>query len=164
MPEVRRLQRVRPSSDLSVSQLTLNELRAELDRRVQNLQRQREELLSKLEDVDRELEAVGSVGTDVLGHDRPNGSAPRRRKPKNDRPLREYLAEVLGEAPRTLKDAADAVLDAGYQTSSKKFSNNVNVVLHKDELFVKEDGMWRVNGEGEAISCQLSARNSEADG
>ncbi|NNE43380.1 MAG: hypothetical protein HKN12_04160 [Gemmatimonadetes bacterium] len=145
MPEVRRLQRVRPSSDLSVSQLTLNELQAELGRRVQNLQKQREELLAKLDEVDRELENVGLVVA-APGTDRSNGNgrAPRRRKPQNDRPLREYLIEILGDGPRTLKDVSEAVLEAGYQTTSQKFSNNVNVVLHKDEMFTKEDGMWRV--------------------
>ncbi|MHC4946953.1 MAG: hypothetical protein ACYTG1_01635 [Planctomycetota bacterium] len=136
-----------------MGQLTLTELQAELSRRVENLHRQRDELLKKLEEIDNELETVGGIDAAQLiqGASSVNGGGVRRRG-RNARPLREYLVEVLADSPRTTREAADAVLEMGYATSSKNFVNNVGVVLHKDEQFSKHEGRWRVAANGTEAS------------
>ena len=69
---VQRLERRRAATEMSVSQLTLTELQAELNRRIHGLQRQREELLEKLAEIDRQIKAVGGAaeGSTATGKQR----------------------------------------------------------------------------------------------
>ena len=45
----------------------------------------------------------------------------------------------------TTREAAEAVLAIGYQTTSKNFANNVATALHADHRFVKRDGRWTID-------------------
>lgn len=144
MTEPRRLRRARPVSDLSVNQLSLAELHAEFQRRVQNLIEQREELRHKIEIIERELVALGSIGESAI---QDNGeAAPRRRRRRvNAVSLTALLADVLEQKPLTTREAAEAALERGYVTTSRNFRNNVSVALNRDRRFTKEeDGRWAV--------------------
>jgi hypothetical protein len=156
MNTTRSLRKHRPGTELSVSQLSVAELYSELQRRVDNLLAQRAHLLEQLEMIDGELSKVQSVhgGTDrrpVNATPTPprsktpatNGHLPRKRL-ANDRPLKDILVEILADRPRSKKEVAEAALAAGYQTTSKNFSNNVGVVLYGDDRFTAVDGVWRL--------------------
>ena len=145
MTVTRRLERSRPTSDLSVSQLSLQELHQELRRRVTNLQKQREELVEKIESIDRELEAIGAIkGSAIRGGAADGRIDGRQRRAKNKAPLAQVLVEVLKQGPPTRKEAAEAAIAAGYLSESKNFSNSVGVVLHRGKQFVKKGGKWRL--------------------
>jgi hypothetical protein len=60
----------------------------------------------------------------------------RRRRPKNTKPLQDYIMEVLQKNPKGLRvrEIADAVLKAGYKTNSDNFYNIVAGAL-KDKQF-----------------------------
>lgn len=134
----RRLRKARPVADLSVAQLTLTELHQELQRRVTDLMEQKEELQQKIEAINRELTALGSLG----GGGNENGRSGNGRR--NPVPLATMLVEILSETPMTTRDASEAALAQGYLTNSRNFQNNVSVALHKDPRFEKTDGQWHV--------------------
>ncbi|MEM7227182.1 MAG: hypothetical protein AAF432_00060 [Planctomycetota bacterium] len=128
-----------------MSQLSVRELYQELQRRVDNLQEQRTRLLEQLDEIDRELDVVQQLKSGTSeGPSRPSNGSTRtgRKRPTNERPLKDILEELLREQSMSKKDLADAALDAGYQTTSKKFENNVGVVLYGDDRFVITDGLW----------------------
>ncbi len=149
----RRLQIQRQSTGLSVGQLSLTELHQELLRRVEKLQEDRQELVGRIAAIDLELSALPGVqpGSTIgaaptpgsEGGTRQSRAAETRRA--NPRPLREVLMTVLDDGTLTTREAADAVLATGYQTSSRNFPNTVYVVLHKEENFTRTDqGKWMV--------------------
>lgn len=149
-----RLRRARAASDLSVGQLTLNELREELERRVRNLKAKREEFIAQIEEIDRQLLAVGlEEGGSIPPPPPINGDSgsETRRRPRNKTPLRVLLAELLDSGPMTTRELADAALASGYLTTSKNFVNNVGVALHADERFMRKDGQWVVDEEQDEV-------------
>ena len=143
-----RVERVRRIGDLSVNQLSLQELQQELQRRVKNLQEQKQELLDKIDEINRELDAIGTMGG-VESPGETNGREPGRR-PRNAVPLADLLASVLMEKPLSTREASEAALEAGYRTTSRNFVNSVGVALHRDERFVKQDGKWTVAERSES--------------
>ena len=144
---VNRVERVRRVADLSVSQLSLRELHAELQRRITQLQEQKRELLEKIDEIEHELTEIGGM-TGAAADDGPEGANGRSgRRARNDVPLADMLADMLRDKPMTTREAADAALEAGYRTTSKNFVNSVGVALHRDERFTKEDGRWCTAGE-----------------
>ena len=61
-----------------------------------------------------------------------------RKLPKNEKPLPEYIREVLGKGPMRTKDIAKAVQEAGYKTNSKDFYGIVAQALRAPDLFERQ--------------------------
>lgn len=125
-----------------IKSASIEELQAELERResvVAELAARREELLSELDTVDRELRANGAEpGGQRRGPGRPrklssSRATPRRtgnrRRPRNKVNLVEALQKVLKGQTMSVTDIADAVQKAGYRTTSENFRTIVNQAL-----------------------------------
>jgi hypothetical protein len=85
------------------------------------LQSRRRELQQQLHDTERQIRrAQGGLRGRSLSLSF-GGSG--RRMPRNERPVKEYIREVLAQHRKGLRpnELADAVLAAGYQTNSAKF-------------------------------------------
>ena len=102
-----------------MAELSVAELQAEIARRekgLTKLRRKRERLLKNLADVEAALAKVGAS----LGGGR---RGPRMR---NDSSLLDALIKVLTGKTMSVTEAAEAVQNAGYKTSSPNFRTIVN--------------------------------------
>lgn len=146
MAAPRRLQKRRLINDLTVSQLSLQELQQELKRRIQGLLSERSKLVDRLESLDQELSELGVQASSSQSG--PNGarrtsSTSRARRATNDRPLIEVLHTVVGgQGPMTTGEAAKAALATGYNTHSRTFPSAVSGALARDKRFTKQGGKW----------------------
>lgn len=62
----------------------------------------------------------------------PKATVGRRTRHKNDKTLKEAVVEVLSKTGRSsLKDIAESIVNSGFKTTSKKFSNTVRVQLYR---------------------------------
>ena len=128
---------------LSVGQLSLSELKREIDRRVEKLQEERSTLRDRLEKIEHELQEIGvldGAGTDPSVAPKPRGR--RGPRPSNERPLKAVVADVLAEGPLPLAEIADRALATGYQTNSTDFRRTVSTTLHNNPQFSRENGNW----------------------
>ncbi len=131
----------------AISQLSISEIQKLLNKRLEqlrSLQAQIEQTLEQLgsiqekatEEIRQELKAV-QAGDGMRRAPKavaPAAPAKRRgRAPAEAGSLREYILKVLREAgkPMRPKDIQQAVLDAGYKTTSQRFSVIVNQTLTK---------------------------------
>lgn len=129
----------------AISQLSISEIQKMLNRRLEqlrSLQAQIEQTLEQLgsiqeqamEEIRQELKAV--QGRDGMRR-APRAAAVAAPAKRRGRPaaeagsLREYILKVLRESgkPMRPKDIQQAVLDAGYKTTSQRFSVIVNQTL-----------------------------------
>lgn len=94
-------------------------------RAVQNLQRRRAKVLSKLAGLDAE---IARHGGSIRG-------GPGRTRPQNDANLADSLAQVLKSTTMNVTGVALAVQKAGYRTTSPNFRTIVNQTLIKDARF-----------------------------
>ena len=105
-------------------------LRRELERRAQNLDAllaRRDQIASEMAALESEIEALGgSPSTAPRGR---RGAPPGRRRHKNAQTLSQALAAVLKDKTMSVKDAAQAVRDAGYKTTSRSFYVQVITAL-----------------------------------
>src|SRR5271155_241678 len=114
----------RPSTgaNLNIAQLEqiLNNRKSELTR----LEKQKKDLLKKLDDVDANIAKIGGSP----GAPRPGSRA------HNDKSLPDTLDEVLRAAGHPMKvgDIADAVLATGYRSNSANFRAIINQTLIKE--------------------------------
>ncbi len=102
------------------------------DRRssVAKLQKKRDELQAKVAGLDRQIAAAGGGGG---GGASPRTAGGRARNPTS---LGEAIAAVVGgKGAMTVGDIMDAVLAAGYRSTSANFRGIVNQTLIKDERF-----------------------------
>jgi len=141
-------------NDLTVSQLSLQELQQELKRRIQGLLSERSKLVDRLASLDHELHELGVQASSSPSA--PNGAArtsstSRARRATNDRPLIEVLHNVVGgQGPMTTGEAAKAVLASGYNTHSRTFPSAVSGALARDNRFTKNGGKWILVAGGNA--------------
>jgi hypothetical protein len=143
-----------PADGLSVSQLSALELRQELDRRIRQLQAQRDEHIEKVAQIDAELKALGVRRGPKAAGERSDASPPvpgrsgrrGRSRAVNQQPLVEILAAILDGGSMTARELADAALDRGYVTTSRNFTNSVSVALYRDPRFEKREGKWALAG------------------
>lgn len=113
----------RPSALDSLSVADLKRLIHEKKKGHSDLRKQRTKLLKQLAKIDKQLGGEGGR--------RGAGSRPR-----NSMPLADAIAEVLkGGKPMKVPEIAAAVMDAGYKSSSPKFTAIVNQTLIKDKRF-----------------------------
>ncbi|MCS7016395.1 MAG: hypothetical protein RMJ19_05810 [Gemmatales bacterium] len=132
----------------AISKLSISEIQKMLNKRLNQLRALQEQIESTLaqlgqieqqatEEIRQELRAVQGDG-ERRG---PRAAAPAAAPPKRrGRPpqaeagsLREYILKVLRDAGRPMrpKEVEQAVLDAGYKTTSQRFSVIVNQTLTK---------------------------------
>jgi hypothetical protein len=115
-----------------LSEFSVRELRAELDRRAQGVsrfERIRAQLLSKLKSVEAEIvDRGGAAVARVMGGAR-GGRRGVRRRPRNDMNLVEALRKLLNDRTMSVTEAAAKVQEAGYNTTSPNFRTIVNQTL-----------------------------------
>ncbi|MFP4105626.1 MAG: hypothetical protein ACLFVU_05970 [Phycisphaerae bacterium] len=123
---------------------TIRELQEELkakQAKVGKLQAKRDKFLNEISKLDSQIEKItgekpSSAGTST----RRTGKTRRsRRGPAGGKTLTDYLEQVLKDHPEGMraKEAEQAVLDAGYPTTSKSFYNIVATTLREGKQFEK---------------------------
>ena len=99
---------------------------------IDDLKRERGELLARVAELDAELAEYGAEGsaastTPPVGRKkrapraRAGGKAPRAGS------LKDYIVQVVGGEPMTPADIATAAVNAGYQSNSKTLPQSVSV-------------------------------------
>lgn len=137
---------------------TIAELQKEIDRQrrqVDKLVARRAKLQSRVAGLDRQIAAIaGSADVSVSGVSVPRlAAAPRaivqavtglvapakRGRRRSEQSLGAFIVGVLGKAdePMRARDIKDAVVKAGYKTTSKTFYNIVATTLREDGRFKK---------------------------
>jgi len=138
----------------STRSLSTEELYLELARRQDALLDREAQLLAELDEVQHELQFAGHAITAPAKSGGKRGTtkatrkkttatgSTRRTRPRNERPLKDVLYDLIVKQPMPTREAAEKALNTGYKTKSKNFSNNVAVVLHNDKRFKLRDGVW----------------------
>jgi len=116
-------------SEMSVADL--NRILNERQSRVNKLKKKRDSYLEKvqgLEDQIHELEGEGAgAGTGT--------------RPRNEKPLHDYVTDILGRHKKglALADLAEKVLKAGYKTNSSNFNNTVYQCVYKSDEIDRDE-------------------------
>lgn len=130
-------------------------LREQLDK-LNSLRRQRRSLAKELRGLDRQIGQLMGGRTKPTAQTNTAEKSPkapkparRRKLPKNDRPLYDYILEILGESKKGLSptEVRDKVLAAGYKTYSSNFYNVVYMNLDKllkSKKVQRDDGIFRL--------------------
>lgn len=131
----------------ALTRASISDLEAELSRRrrvATSLERKRARLQEGIDEIDRELAALGHL--DISGKAKAvmsggGTSVVKRRGPRGDntKTLFSHLEEVLNGQVLSVSEAAEAVVSNGYKTSSKTFRTIVNQTLLANEVFEKID-------------------------
>jgi hypothetical protein len=144
----------RKGSDLSVTQLErlLSAKKGELA----TLGQKKANLQAQLASVDRQLDSLQGANAAPAAPAAPAAAAAaaapataRRKKkrrrprklPKNAQSLGAVVAGILGKTPKglSLKDLIAAVLDSGYKTKAKNFSNVVYQCVYNAKTIYRDD-------------------------
>jgi hypothetical protein len=98
----------------------------------QKLERERNKVARRLQQLDSRIHALGGNGRGGRGAGGGAGSRVR-----NEKSLTEMLESVLGKSSKPMRvgDIADAVQGGGYRTNSANFRGIVNQTLIKDKRF-----------------------------
>ena len=98
----------------------------------QKLERERNKVARRLQQLDSRIHALGGNGRGGRG-----GGAGAGSRVRNEKSLTEMLESVLGRSNKPMKvgDIADAVQSGGYRTNSANFRGIVNQTLIKDKRF-----------------------------
>ena len=98
----------------------------------QKLERERNKVARRLQQLDSRIHALGGNGRGGRG-----GGAGAGSRVRNEKSLTEMLESVLGKSnkPMRVGDIADAVQSGGYRTNSANFRGIVNQTLIKDKRF-----------------------------
>jgi hypothetical protein len=131
---------------MALDRISTSELQAELRRResdASRLQATRDKLYKQLEEVDRELHALGVSGgrspaarrTGRPGR-KPGGRPAGGKRAKNSLSLPDAVADAMEVgAVISPREAADLVLANGYKSTAKNFNMLVSNALAKDGRF-----------------------------
>jgi hypothetical protein len=132
------------SPDLSVPEL--ESLLAQQKSRVTILDKKRSELQAELESVEQQLESLqgSAASTTRTG----NRTGRRGKRPKNAQSLAAVVTGILEKSSKglSLDDLTAQVINSGYQTKAKSFSNVVyqcvynSKAIHRD----KKSGTYRL--------------------
>ena len=112
----------------SISSLSLNELQAMISSQrsqLSKLRRQRAEMQRDLDAIDRRIGVIEGRGGRIGG------------RAKNAKSLVKTMEEILGKSSKPMQVSAivDAILAAGYKTTSANFRSIVNQTLIKEKQF-----------------------------
>ncbi len=122
----------------SLGDISMDDLAKEMRRRqreANRLMNRREKLVMQIEELDRQIDALG--GPASYGAFGLTSAGKPRRRPRNEKSLSEALIGVLKNKTLSVTEAAEAVQRAGYQTTSSSFRTIVNQTLIKDPRFKK---------------------------
>jgi hypothetical protein len=111
--------------------MTLTDIRRELSRRqrhVTTLERRRQRLLQRVASIDEQIRANG--GSNGVAH-----GLGKRSRARNDMSLIDALAQTLKGKTLSVTDAAEAVQQDGYKTTSPNFRTMVNAALLNKKKF-----------------------------
>jgi len=102
----------------------------------QKLERERNKVARRLQQLDSRIHALGGNGSGRGGRGGAGGGGAGSRV-RNEKSLTEMLEGVLGKSGKPMKvgDIADAVQSGGYRTNSANFRGIVNQTLIKDKRF-----------------------------
>jgi hypothetical protein len=122
----------------SLTTMTTDDLEKELKRRsrdssrkMKTLERKREKLIGQLDLIDQQIaEYAAEIGVSARTH-----SGRRGRRPRNEASLADSLSKLLRNKSMSVTEAAEAVQEAGYKTTSPNFRTIVNQTLITDERF-----------------------------
>ena len=100
----------------------------------QKLERERNKVARRLQQLDSRIHALGGNGSGRGGRGGAGGGGARVR---NEKSLIEMIEGVLGRSSKPMKvgDIADAVQNGGYRTNSANFRGIVNQTLIKEKRF-----------------------------
>jgi hypothetical protein len=95
---------------------------------IDKLNKKKQKLLKDLAEVETQIGRFGGSGS------KSRVGRPRGTRARNDKPLADVLADVLGKNGKAMKvsEIAEAVLATGYNTNSPNFRSIVNQTLIKD--------------------------------
>lgn len=104
-------------------------------RQLEKLKKKRAKAQAKVDAVDAEIAKV--AGSGFSGGGRVSGSRAR-----NDRPLPDYIEDVLAKSSKPLKvgEIATGVQTLGYKSNAKSFKNIVNQQLIKERKRFAQSG------------------------
>lgn len=133
----------------TLSRVSIEDLAAEMARRqrgVSKLRAQRERLVARVQEIDREIMALGgAVGGRVATAGGVTAAGRPRKRPQNEKNLADMMVDVLRGKTMGVSELAEAVVAAGYQTTASSFRTIVNQTLLRDERFSKvERGQYTV--------------------
>jgi len=120
----------------------LEQLLAKQKNRLKELQKRRDRLASQIAKVDAQIASLNGTPT----------AAPKKARPvrkRQGKSLRQHVVDVLkaSSQPMTAKDITDAVVKAGYRSSSKNLLTLVRLTCYKsDEIQRKGRGEFAVKG------------------
>ena len=103
----------------------------------QKLERERNKVARRLQQLDSRIHALGGNGSGRGGRGGAGGGGGAGSRVRNEKSLVEMLEGVLGKSNKPMKvgDIADAVKSGGYRTNSANFRGIVNQTLIKDKRF-----------------------------
>src|SRR5688500_11677605 len=103
----------------------------------QKLERERNKVARRLQQLDSRLHALGGNGSGRGGRGGAGGGGGGGTRVRNEKSLIEMIEGVLGKSnkPMRVGDIADAVQSGGYRTNSANFRGIVNQTLIKEKRF-----------------------------
>ena len=127
----------RPSNGANLNIVELQRILNERKRQLDKLMRRRDKLQKQVDAIDAEIDKVAGAGTGGAaggGNGRGGSGGGGGGRARNDRPLPDYIEEVLGKngKPMRVGEIVDAVKAAGYKSNSASFKNIVNQMLIKE--------------------------------
>ncbi|MFP4105276.1 MAG: hypothetical protein ACLFVU_04210 [Phycisphaerae bacterium] len=152
---------------------TIAAIRSEIEKKqkqVDKLQAKRQKLLDQLNDVEDQIRSIGghSVLSDAAGtaaSSGPAGSTGRRKRPRNDKPLADYIDEVLSRHAEGLriKEIMLEVQDAGYVSNSKNFYSIIAAAMQDEKYERVGRGVYRLRKD-EPTELEPSTSGKTASG
>ncbi len=132
----------RKGSDLSVTQL--ERLLTDKKGQLATLGQKKANLQAQLASVDRQLDSLQGANASEAAPAPARRKKKRRRRrklPKNAQSLGAVVTGILGKTPKglSLKDLVAAVLDSGYKTKAKNFSNVVYQCVYNAKTIYRDD-------------------------
>jgi len=126
------------------AQKSISELEQLLEsqkKRLATLQKRKDQLASQLTKVDGEIASL-------VGQAKAPTEAPRPRR-RGGKSLREFILETLGQSakPLSARELTEAVLAAGYRTTSKNPTALVRQIVYRDERIEKKEAGKFVLGQ-----------------
>ena len=136
---IRRLERQRAATNLTVRQLTITELQAEINRRVRALAKQRDEIRARLEELDREIAAIQS-GTEV---GRANGESKKRMSADDYADAVEAILEA-GQV-YTISTICERLVASGHNAKKSTMSQGMAAWLVEEKVLEDKGKRGRAN-------------------
>lgn len=132
----------------TISNVSTDELERELKRRereanrkLRTLEKKRDKVAAQLAEIEQQIHDYATE----LGVSVRSGGGRRGRRPRNEASLADSLAKLLKSKTMSVTQAAQAVQEAGYKTTSPNFRTIVNQTLITDTRFKRTGrGMYTV--------------------